>query len=323
MNNTTRLSNPSVHVALDNQLRRKRFFPRVFASLVLVVFTSLTSVAFAQNVLLGTAGDFGVLASSAVTNTGSTVISGSVGVYAGTSISGFPPGLITPLTGSFHSADAVALQAQSDLTIAYNDAAGRPCGEHIAGDTLGGLTRSSGVYCLGVADLTGTITLDGPGVYIFKATSSLVTASNSSVNLINGASACDVFWQVTSSATLGTGSAIAGTIMALASITMNTGASLTGGALARTGAVTLDGNDVTTILKRTTLMNSTKMLALVLIVAGALALAYGGFTYTTDTHSADMGPIHMSVDEKEHVNIPIWAGIGVLVLGGVLLMRSK
>jgi len=218
---------------------------RKLAGLVLLGLTSLTPVAFAQNVPLATAGDFAVLAGEAVTNTGSSVISGSVGVYAGTSIVGFPPGQIIPLTGTFHSADAVARQAQLDLITAYNDAAGRSCDENIAGDQLGGLTRPSGVYCLGAADLTGTITLDGPGVYIFKAASSLVTASNSSVNLINGASACNVFWQVTSSATIGTGSAMAGNILALESITLNTGASLTGGALARTGAATLDGNRMT------------------------------------------------------------------------------
>lgn len=212
--------------------------------MVLAAFASVLSPAWAAGVPLGTAADFGALAGSAVTNTGSTVITGSVGVWAGTAITGFPPGLITPQSGSFHSADVIAQHAQSDLTIAYDDAAGRSCNKTIAGDQLGGLTLPPGVYCLGAANLTGTLTLDGPGVYIFQMASSLITASNSSVSLINGASACDVFWQVTSSATLGTGSAMAGTIMALASITMDTGATLTGAALARTGQVTLQSNNV-------------------------------------------------------------------------------
>ncbi len=215
------------------------------AGLALLVLTSLTPVAFAQNVPLGTAGNFGVLAASTVTNTGSSVISGSVGVYPGTSITGFPPGQTVPVAGDLHHADATAQQAQIDLTTAYNNAAGQACDETIAGNHLGGLTRSTGVYCLGAADLTGTLTLDGPGVYIFKAESSLISASNASVNLINGASACDVFWQVGSSATLGTGSDMAGYILAQESVTLTTGASLTGAAMARTGAVTLDDNNIT------------------------------------------------------------------------------
>ena len=203
------------------------------------------SPALAQNVSLGTAANFGVLAGSAVTNTGPTVVTGNVGVSPGTSITGFPPGSIAPGSGFLHSADSVALQAQSDLTTAYNDAATRVCGTPIAGGVLGGLVLTPGVYCMGAADLTGTLTLNGAGVYIFQMASSLTTASASSVVLQNGASACGVWWQVTSSATIGTASAMAGNILALTSITMTTGASLSGRTLARNGAVTLDSNTVT------------------------------------------------------------------------------
>jgi type VI secretion system secreted protein VgrG len=210
-----------------------------------MVLACFASSASAQSVSLGTAANFGVLGGSTVTNTGSTVVNGNVGVWAGTSITGFPPGSIFPGSGSMHSADAIAQQAQSDLTAAYTDAAGRVCGTTIAGDLLGGLTLTPGVYCMGAGSLTGTLTLDGTGVYIFQTASSLTTASGASVVLLNGASACDVFWQVTSSATIGTSTGMAGNLLALNSITLNTGASLSGRALARNGAVTLDSNNVT------------------------------------------------------------------------------
>ncbi|MGA7298599.1 MAG: ice-binding family protein [Rhodanobacteraceae bacterium] len=203
--------------------------------------------ASAQSVPLGTAGNFGALGGSAVTNTGPSVVTGSVGVSPGTSITGFPPGTIVAGSGTMHSADAVALQAQNDLTVAYNDAAGRPGCTTIAGGLLGSGGATSlgpGVYCMGSGSLTGTLTLNGAGTYIFQMGSSLTTASGSSVVLAGGASSCDIFWQVTSSATIGTGSSMSGNILALTSITLNTNASLSGSALARNGAVTLDSNAV-------------------------------------------------------------------------------
>ena len=219
------------------------FKSALFAGSALLV--SLALPAWSQNVSLGTAANFGVLAGSAVTNTGPTVVTGNVGVFPGSSITGFPPGSIAPGSGFLHSADSVAQQAQSDLTTAYNDAATRVCGTPIAGGLLGGRTLTPGVYCMGTGDLTGTLTLDGAGVYIFQMASSLTTASASSVVLLNGASACGVWWQVTSSATIGTASSMAGNILALTSITMTTGANLNGRTLARNGAVTLDSNAVT------------------------------------------------------------------------------
>ena len=192
---------------------------------------------------LGTAGSFGVLAGTTVTNTGATTINGDLGVSPGSAITGAPT-----VSGTIHAADAVSLQAQNDLVTAYSDAAGRPVTNTYS--TLGGLTLVAGVYAVSAAatNLTGTLTLDAqndPGsVWIFKATSTFITSSSSRVSLINGASPCNVFWQVTSSATLATGSTLAGTIMALASITITSGATVNGRALARTGAVTLDNNTV-------------------------------------------------------------------------------
>ncbi|MGI8822411.1 MAG: ice-binding family protein [Acidimicrobiia bacterium] len=166
----------------------------------------------------------------------------------GSAVTGFPPGIVL---GTIHAGDAVAAQAQSDLTIAYNDAAGRACDTNLTGQDLGGLTLTPGVYCFSSsAQLTGALTLDAQGdpdaVFIFQIGSTLITASASTVNLINGAQACNVFWQVGSSATLGTNSIFRGTILALTSITVTTGATVEGRTLARNGAVTLDNNVITT-----------------------------------------------------------------------------
>jgi len=196
---------------------------------------------------LGTAAPFAVLAGTPkVASTGATVINGNLGISPAAAVTGFPPGIVH---GTIHKTDAVALQAQSDLTTAYTDSAGRPV--TATHGTLGGLILAPGVYNAGgvVLGLTGTLTLDGHNnpnaVWIFKATSSLVTASSSRVKLINGASSCNVFWQVTSSATLGSGSTFVGTIMALTSITMASGVTLHGRALARNGQVTLINDRIT------------------------------------------------------------------------------
>jgi ice-binding like protein len=195
---------------------------------------------------LGTAESFAVLGGSTVTNTGPTVITADVGVSPGSAISGFPPGLVV---GAIHAADAVALQAQSDVTTAYNDLAGQACDVDLTGQDLGGLTLTPGVYCFSSsAQLTGDLSLDAEGdpdaVFVFQMGSTLTTASNSSVRLINAAQDCNVFWQVGSSATLGTETTLIGNVLALTSITLTTGASVSGRALARNGAVTLDTNDV-------------------------------------------------------------------------------
>jgi hypothetical protein len=155
--------------------------------------------------------------------------------------------------GAQHDGDAVALQAQTDLTTAYNDAAGRLPHTVLVGGPpadLGGLVLLPGVYqATSSMSLTGTVTLNAQGdpnaVFIFQAGSTLTTASASTVSLINGAQACNVFWQVTSSATLGTNSTFVGSIMALTSVTVTTRVTVVGRALARNGAVTLDADTIT------------------------------------------------------------------------------
>ena len=214
----------------------------------LLAALALSSSARAQApVGLGTVDSFAVLGGSTVTNTGPSVINGDLGVSPGSAVTGFPPGIVN---GTIHAADAVAGQAQSDLTTAYNDAAGRPCQFTLTGQDLGGMVLTHGVYCFtSSAQLTGTLTLDGEGdpnaVFIFQIASTLTTASASTVALINGAQSCLVYWQVGSSATLGTASSFRGNIFALTSNTVTTGTTVDGRVLARNGAVTLDSNTIT------------------------------------------------------------------------------
>ncbi|WP_229712265.1 ice-binding family protein [Streptomyces daqingensis] len=222
-----------------------------FVAVLLIAFgavalTPSNANAVATAVGLGTADSYGVLGGQSVTNTGPSVVSGDLGVSPGSAISGFPPGTVL---GTIHQNDAHAAQAQADLTTAYNNAAGQACDDDLTGQDLGGLTLVPGVYCFdSSAQLTGDLTLDAEGdpnaVWVFQIGSTLTTASSSNVNLINGASPCNVFWQVGSSATLGTDTDFVGTIMALTSITLNTGADINGRALARNGSVTMDTNNV-------------------------------------------------------------------------------
>jgi hypothetical protein len=198
-------------------------------------------------VSLGTAANYGVLAASTVTNTGPTTINGDLGLSPGTAITGFPPGQVT---GTVNAANSAAQQAQDDLTTAYDEAAAAPVTATIPTE-LGGTTVTPGVYAspAGTFGITGTLTLDAQGdpnaVFIFQAASTLITASASNMVLVNGAQAANVFWVVGSSATLGTYSIIQGNIMAQASITVTTGATVDGRALARTAAVTLDSDAIT------------------------------------------------------------------------------
>ena len=206
--------------------------------------------AIVPTVQLGTASSYSVLAGSTVTNTGNSVLDSSAGLWPGTSITGFPPGLVTA-PGTIDATSAAAQQAQSDLTAAYNDAAGRSIDATTAAD-LTNLVLLGGVYAApskGALSLSGPLVLDGAGnpnsVWIFQTDSSLITASASTVTLINGAQPCNVFWQVGSSATLGTNSVFVGNVLALTSITVTTGATVKGRALARNDAVTLDTNTFT------------------------------------------------------------------------------
>lgn len=212
------------------------------ALLALLALLPVTAFAATQP-RLGIAENFTVLAGSTITNTGPSVVAGSLGLSPGSAVTGFPPGVVT---ATQHVTDAVAIQAKNDLVTAYNDAANAPTTSDLTGQDLGGHNLSPGVYSFSSsAQLTGTLTLSGNGVYIFKIGSSLTTASSSVVLLGGGAQACNVYWQVGSSATLGSSTSFRGNLMALTSITLVTNANIVGRALARNGAVTLDSNHIT------------------------------------------------------------------------------
>jgi hypothetical protein len=198
---------------------------------------------------IGTASNFAVLGSSTVTNTGSTFLIGNLGVSPGTAITGFPPGAVV---GTIYSAGPVAARAHADAAIAYGALSNAKCTTNEpAVAKIGGQTLRPGVYCFPTsAAITGTLTLSGSGVYIFKIGTTLTTAAgNSHVVLTNGASASNVFWKVGSSATLGTSSVLKGTIIAYSSITATTYAQVDGRLIALNGAVTLDTNHITAVTK--------------------------------------------------------------------------
>ena len=212
--------------------------------------TNATAAGTTNSVDLGTAASFAVLGGSTVTSTGPTVLNGDLGVSPGSAVTGFGPAEPGIVNGDKHINDQVAAGAQSDLTIAYNKAAGLAPDFNLTGQDLGGLTLTPGVFKFdSSAFLTGTLTLDGQGSpnaqFVFQIGSTLITAPNSSVVLIGGAQACHVFFQVGSSATLDTNTTFVGNILALTSITANTTATVDGRLLAQNGAVTLDSNTVT------------------------------------------------------------------------------
>ena len=190
---------------------------------------------------LGSAATYGVLGAADVTNTGVTTVDGSVGVYPGTSITGFPPGVAT---GVYSYGDPVAAAAQADAATAYGAATGLPCGTDLTGQDLGGMVLLPGVYCFATsAPLTGLLILDDnaeiDAQWVFQIGSTLTTATGSAVTLLNGAQPCGITWAVGSSATLGTGTAFAGDVIAMASISVDTDVTSQGGLYALTGGVTL------------------------------------------------------------------------------------
>jgi ice-binding like protein len=224
--------------------KARRFAILVSLSGFIVGADSMTALASTAPGL-GTAASYAILAGTpAITNTGPSVISGSVGIFPAASVTGFPPG--TVVNGTIQAGTAAAGTAKSDLTAAYGVAASSPCNFNKTGQNLGGQTLTPGTYCQTTAPtLTGILTLSGNGVFIFQIGSTLVTAPTASVVLTNGAQPCNVFWQVSSSATLDTTTTFVGTIMALTDISLNNGASVAGRALARNGAVTLINNQIT------------------------------------------------------------------------------
>jgi hypothetical protein len=208
------------------------------------------SLACQSPVPMGSAADFDILGAATVTNTGPTIISGGdLGLSPGSSVTGFPPGTLTP-PAVMHLTDPVAAQAQLDLSIAYDYAAGLTGAALLPGD-MSGLTLTPGLYKTSSTVMLsgGNVTLDAQGnanaVFIFQIGSTLTTITSTQVVLAGGAQSKNIFWQVGSSATLGTNSIFKGNILALTSITITTGVNLEGRALAQNGAVTLDSNTIT------------------------------------------------------------------------------
>jgi len=223
----------------------KRISLLLLVSIVITLAIPIVGFANETSVNLETADSFAILAGSTITNTGTTTISGDIGLDPGTSFTGQET--LTVTSGAIYIDDAVALQAKNDLQAAYTDAAGRT--SNTIGAELGGSTLTPGVYSSATSfGLTGTLILDGQNnsdaVFILQTAGTLTTATNSEIQLINGANAKNIYWQVGSSATLGTDSIFKGTILASESITATTRANIEGQLLALTGAVTLDSNTI-------------------------------------------------------------------------------
>jgi hypothetical protein len=218
-------------------------------SIILLMLLSLAGPSFvsasplaAISPTLGAAASYSVLAGQTVTNTGSSTIVGDVGVSPGSAITGFPPGIVGP-PGTIHAADANAAAAQIDSAAAFTFLNSQACDTTYPGTKdLVGENLVSGVYCADAFTLSGTLTLSGVGVWIFKSAASFITSGTA--NIVGG-DPCNVWWSVVSSATLGTNTSLTGNILASTSIILQTGANLNGRALAQTGAVTLDNNVIT------------------------------------------------------------------------------
>jgi hypothetical protein len=239
----------STHVALAHR-RGATLIAFTMVAAVALMVGNTAGAAIVPTVPLATAANYAVLGASTVTNTGNSTLDGSLGLWPGTSITGFPPGQVLP-PGTTDTTNAAAKQAQSDLTAAYVNAAGRPVDFTTTSD-LANKHLGAGVYSgpsKSPLGLSGPLVLDGAGdsssVFIFQTDSTLITGSGSTVTLVNGAKECNVFWQVGSSATLGTGSVFTGNILALTSITVTNSVTVHGRALARNGAVTLDNDTFT------------------------------------------------------------------------------
>jgi type VI secretion system secreted protein VgrG len=272
---------------------------------------------------LGTAANFSVLGGQTVTNTGPSVLANSVGVSPGSAIVGFPPGIVQP-PGTIEAATPVAAQAQADSTAAYGDAFSRPLNQTVTSD-LTGLTLVGGVYAgpsKSPLSLPGTLTLDGEGnpnsVFIFQTDSTLITGPGSTVSLINGAQACNVFWQIGSSATLDTGSTFVGNILALTTITVADSVTVVGRALAQTGEVTLINDTFTQVpcdLAQVTTTTTTVAATTTTAVGGPTTTSPGSGTGTTT-------PPALPFTGRSSAEILLLA-IGALTLGIGVLRVSR
>lgn len=307
-----------------NRVKIAELKKRLFA-LLLVFFLMLPRTALAASeatVNLGRTSTFAIIAGQTITNTGPTTVGGDAGgdiaVYPGTAVA--DAGTLT-ISGVQHTADSVANEAQQDLVVAYNDAASRtPTITYTDVDNqLGGRTLTSGVYAFGhatTANLSGTLILDAQGdpnaVFIFQASSDLVFASNSVVELRNGARYCRVFWVVGSSATINTGAAFVGHIFALTSIWVRTGATVQGQLLARNGEVTLDTNVITNGFCAT--------------LAGGLPTNTPGAIPTNSPGVLPRGTLNPSVvipTTGDPAKPLLWIVLSILALTGLGLLASR
>ena len=314
----------------------RRLGAALLAFLMAGVVLTLGNTAYAADVAtvpLGTSVNYSVLGASTVTNTGASVLNASLGLSPGSSITGFPPGLVVA-PGTIETTTPAALQAQSDLTAAYLDAAGRSVDATTTAD-LANLNLVAGVYSgpsKSPLSLTGPLVLDGAGnnnsVFIFQTNSTLTTASSSTITLINGAQECNVFWQVGSSATLGPSSVCAGNILALSSITVTTGVTVHGRALARNAAVTLD-NDTFTVPTCAGTITAQRQVPPVPTTQpaqpGTTIPAQPGTTTpaqpgspTTTTGQLGVPPTSLAFTGRR-VGLPLVLGVIFLVVGGVII----
>jgi type VI secretion system secreted protein VgrG len=297
----------------------------VATATAMITMGSPASASIVSTVTMGTANQFSVLADATVTNTGPSVLNESLGLSPGSAVTGFPPGVVVA-PAAMYVADGVAGQAKIDLTAAYIDAAGRPIEFTQANPDLVGVTLAPGVYestAHGPLSLSGQLVLDGQGnpnaVFIFQTGSTLITGPGSTVELINGASECNVFWQVGSSATLATNSVFVGNILALTSVSVQTGAVVHGRALARNGAVTLDNNVFTspscvpstaTTPPSTTTTPGAVIDTVPVVVAPTTAPSFVVTDITLPRTGTAVGPT------------PLY-GVGALVLGGAALVLAR
>jgi hypothetical protein len=297
------------------------------AALVLAVVGAQSAQAVTPTTVgLGTADSYEVLAATTVTNTLATVVNdGDVGLFPGTAVVGFPPGIIN--NGVIHATDAQAEQAQADVVTAYNDAAGRLPDETNIID-LAGRTLVPGVYSGGALSLTGTVTLNGDAssVFIFQAASTLITSSASTVAFIGGANECNVFWKVGSSATLGSNSTFYGTILALTSVTANTGATITGRLFARNGAVTLDSNTLnrsTDCAARSAIVASTPSATITARNAALAAAARAASAATAASAAAAARTAAELAATGTDPTVPTAVGSLLLVSGALLFVFAR
>lgn len=299
------------------------------ATAAVLLVASAATAAIVPTVPLATAANYSVLGASTVTNTGNSVLNRSLGLSPGTSVTGFPPGQVVP-PAVIDIANGAALQAQTDLTAAYVDAAGRSLNASTTAE-LGGITLVGGVYAgpsKAPLTLTGALTLDGAGdpnsVFIFQTDSTLITASASTVVLINGAQECNVFWQVGSSATLGTNSVFVGNILALTSITVTNGVTVRGRALARNGAVTLD-NDTFTVPTCASSIPTTTTSTTTTVPGGTTTTVVGGTptTLAGSATSTTAGPGTGLPFTGAPIGAMVLLSVMSLALGAVLMYRGR